>query len=192
MFRQQLKTTILIFVILTVITGIIYPLVITGIAQVFFPHQANGSLVMRDGKIAGSSLIGQQFDDPKYLWGRISATSAVPYDASSSSGSNLGPTNPALTETVRSRIALLKSYDKDNTNPIPVDLVTASGSGLDPHISLAGAYYQIARIAKQRALSVDVVKDIIDRNTSQRFLGLLGEPVVNVLKVNLELDSYKK
>jgi K+-transporting ATPase KdpC subunit len=192
MLRGNIKPALVIFIILTVITGIIYPLVITGIAQVFFHHQANGSLVMRDNKIAGSSLIGQQFDDPKYLWGRLSATSAVPYDASASSGSNLGPTNSVLTETVRSRIALLKSYDKDNTNPIPVDLVTASASGLDPHISLAGAYYQIARIAKQRALSQDAVKDIIDRNTSQRFLGLLGEPVVNVLKVNLELDSYKK
>ena len=165
---------------------------VTGIAQTVFHKQAEGSLIVsRDGKILGSSLIGQNFDDPKYFWGRISATSPA-YNASSSSGSNLGPSNPALLDEVKARIAALKAADPDNNDPIPVDLVTSSGSGLDPHISLAAANYQLARVARVRGLTQDAVKHIVDQNTQGRFLGLLGEPVVNVLQVNLALDEYKK
>ena len=192
MFREQLKSAIFIFIILTIITGIFYPLLVTGIAQAFFHAKANGSLIHIDGKIIGSTLIGQPFDDPKYLWGRLSATSPIPYNSSSSSGSNIGPSNGALLETVKSRIEKLRAADPKNKTPIPVDLVTSSASGLDPHISLAGAYYQIPRIAKRRGLSVNIVKSIIDRNTNGRLFGLIGEPVVNVLKVNMDLDSYKK
>ena len=177
--------------ILTIITGVIYPLFITGIAQLFFRRQANGSLIYRDGKIAGSSLIGQPFDDPKYLWGRISAASPQ-YNASASSGSNIGPSNPALIDEISARIKALKATDPDNTNPLPVDLVTSSASGLDPHISLAAAYYQVSRISRARGIPEDAVNGIIRRNINGRFLGLLGEPVVNVLKVNFDLDSYKK
>ncbi|MCX5679036.1 MAG: potassium-transporting ATPase subunit KdpC [Candidatus Omnitrophica bacterium] len=192
MFKEQLKSALLVFIILTVITGILYPLFITGIAQVLFHAKADGSLIYRDGKITGSAFIGQQFDDPKYLWGRISATSPVAYNASSSSGSNIGPSNPALLEAVKARIEKLRAADPKNRAPIPVDLVTSSASGLDPHISPSGAYYQIVRIAKQRRLSVNIVRNIIDRNTTPRLFGMLGEPVVNVLKVNLDLDSYRK
>ena len=164
----------------------------TGIAQTVFHKQAEGSLITSsDGKILGSSLIGQNFDDPKYFWSRISATSPA-YNASSSSGSNLGPTNPALLDEVKSRITALKAADPKNNNPIPVDLVTSSGSGLDPHISQAAANYQLARVARVRRLRPDVVKQIVDQNTQGRFLGFLGEPVVNVLQVNLALDEYKK
>jgi K+-transporting ATPase ATPase C chain len=148
-------------------------------------------IVSPDGKILGSTLIGQNFDDPKYFWGRISATSPA-YNASSSSGSNLGPTNPALLDEVKGRMTALKAVDPDNTDPIPVDLVTSSGSGLDPHISLAAANYQLARVARVRGLTPEAVKQIVDQSTQGRFLGLLGEPVVNVLQVNLALDQYKK
>jgi K+-transporting ATPase KdpC subunit len=192
MFREQLRSAIFIFIILTVITGILYPLFVTGIAQAFFHAKANGSLIYRDGKVTGSTLIGQQFDDPKYLWGRLSATSPIPYNASLSSGSNIGPSNGALLETVKSRIRKLHVADPKNKMPIPVDLVTSSASGLDPHISLAGAYYQIPRIAKQRGLSANVVKSIVDQNAKGRLFGLIGEPVVNVLKVNMDLDSSRK
>ena len=192
MFREQLKSAIFVFIILTIITGILYPLFVTGIAQAFFHAKANGSLIYRDGKITGSALIGQPFDDPKYLWGRLSATSPIPYNASSSSGSNIGPSNSALLETVKSRIEKLRAADPKNKTPIPVDLVTSSASGLDPHISLAGAYYQIPRIARARGLSVNDVKNIIDRNANGRLFSLIGEPVVNVLKVNMDLDSSKK
>jgi len=188
MIREQIKPAILIFIILTIITGAIYPLFITGIAQVLLPDQANGSLIYQNGKIVGSSLIGQAFDDPKYLWGRISATSPQ-YNASASSGSNIGPYNPALIDEINSRIKALKVSDPGNVKPIPVDLVTSSASGLDPHISLAAAYYQVPRISKNRGIAETVVKNIIRKNTAGRFLGLIGEPVVNVLKVNLELDS---
>ena len=191
MFREYIKPALLSFVILTVITGIIYPLFITGIAQALFPSQANGSLIYRNGKVVGSSLIGQPFDDPKYFWGRISATSPQ-YNASSSSGSNIGPTNPALIDEINGRIKALKAADPDNTNLIPVDLVTSSASGLDPHISLAAAHYQIARIARLRGLSEDTVKAIVKQHTYSRLLGLIGEPVVNVLELNLALDAYKK
>ncbi len=179
-------------VILTVITGIIYPFFITGVSQIFFREQANGSLIYKISKPAGSELIGQPFDDPKYFWGRVSATAPFPYNSASSSGSNLGPSNQALTEQVKARIAALKAADPNNTNPIPVDLVTASASGLDPHISLAAAYYQIPRVAGLRTLPQDTVKFIVNKHTRGRFLWLLGEPSVNVLQVNLELDSYKK
>jgi K+-transporting ATPase ATPase C chain len=192
MWRQQIRPVITIFIVLTVITGIIYPLTVTAIAQVIFHSQANGSLLFaKDGKPVGSGLIGQNFDDPKYFWGRLSATTPV-YNASSSSGSNLGPSNPALIDAVKARIAALQAVDPHNPAAIPVDLVTASGSGLDPHVSLAGAYYQVPRIARLRSLSDAIVKQIVDQNTSGRFLGLLGEPVVNVLHVNLALDQLKK
>ena len=192
MWREQIRPAIMIFIVLTVITGIIYPLVVTGVAQVFFSKQANGSLIYAtDGKSVGSALIGQSFDDPKYFWGRLSATTPA-YNASASSGSNLGPSNPALVDAVKARIEMLKAVDPGNKALIPVDLVTASASGLDPHLSLAGAYYQLSRVAKFRKLPEATVKQIIDRNTSGRLLGLLGEPVINVLKVNLALDGIKK
>ena len=191
MFKGQIKQAILIFIVLSIITGIIYPLFITGIAQVFFQNQANGSLIYQNGKPVGSALIGQAFNDPKYFWGRISATSLVSFNAASSSGSNLGPTNSALVEAVKARIKALKSADPNN-NLIPVDLVTSSASGLDPHISLAAAYYQAGRIARFRGLSEDTIKVLIAKHTSGRLFGLIGEPVVNVLELNLALDAYKK
>ncbi len=192
MLLAQIRPAIVSFILLTVITGGLYPLLVTGIAQTLFHKQAEGSLIISgDGKIVGSTLIGQNFDDPKYFWGRISATSPV-YNASSSAGSNLGPLNPTLLDEVKGRITALKAIDPNNNDPIPVDLVTSSGSGLDPHISLAAAYYQLARVARVRGLTLDAVKGIVNQNTQGRFLGLLGEPVVNVLQVNLALDQYKK
>ena len=192
MFREHIKPAILIFIILTIITGILYPLFVTGIAQLFFHKQANGSLIYQNGKPIGSSLIGQLYDDPKYFWGRLSATSPVAFNSASSSGSNLGPLNPALIDAVKARIKVLKAVDPDNTNPIPIDLVTTSASGLDPHITLASAYYQISRIARLRGLSQDTVESIVRKHIKGRLLGIIGEPVVNVLEVNLELDAYKK
>ncbi len=192
MLLAQIRPAIVSFILLTVLTGLLYPVLVTGIAQTVFHKQAEGSLIISaEGKVLGSSLIGQNFDAPKYFWGRISATSPV-YNASSSSGSNLGPTNPALLDEVKGRITALKAVDPNNNDPIPVDLVTSSGSGLDPHISLAAANYQLARVARVRGLTQEVVKQIVDQNTQGRFLGLLGEPVVNVLQVNLALDEYKK
>jgi K+-transporting ATPase ATPase C chain len=183
--------------VLTIITGVIYPLVVTGIAQVAFPHQANGSLIVIDGKTYGSELIGQQFDAPKYFWGRISATGAFPYNAfnaetlTGSSGSNYGPMNTALTDMVQARIDALKAADPGNTAPIPVDLVTASGSGLDPHISIAAAQYQVHRVAQARGLSDDSVQALVKQYTKGRQFGFLGEPTVNVLELNLALDGLK-
>ncbi len=191
MFKQQIKPAILSLIVLTIITGIIYPLLVTGMAQIFFPKQANGSLIYREGKPVGSVLVGQQFDDPKYFWGRLSATSPSSFNAASSSGSNLGPSNPALLDEIKGRIKALKEYDRDNVMPIPVDLVTSSASGLDPHISLAAARYQIPRIARLRGLSSDTIKTIVKQHTHGRLLGLIGEPVVNVLEINLALDSIK-
>jgi len=189
MLLAQIRPAIVSFILLTAITGILYPLLVTGIAQTVFHKQAEGSLITSsDGKILGSSLIGQNFDDPKYFWSRISATSPA-YNASSSSGSNLGPTNPALLDEVKGRITALKAADPNNNDPIPVDLVTSSGSGLDPHISLAAANYQLARIVRVRGLTQGEVQKIINQNTKGRFLGLLGEPVVNVLQVNIALDN---
>ena len=192
MLLAQFRPAFVSFVLLTVLTGVLYPLAVTGIAQTVFHHQAEGSLIVSgDGKILGSSLIGQNFDDPKYFWGRISATSPA-YNASSSSASNLGPLNPALLDEVRGRVTALKAADTNNNDPIPVDLVTSSGSGLDPHISLAAASYQLARVARVRGLTQSAIHELIDQNTQGRFLGLLGEPVVNVLQLNLALDQYKK
>jgi K+-transporting ATPase ATPase C chain len=192
MIRIQLRPAIVALVILTIITGIIYPLLVTGIAQVVFPYQANGSIILgKDGKPLGSELIGQQFDDPKYFWGRLSATGPVPYTAfnadklTGSSGSNYGPLNPALKDAVQARIDALKAADPTNTAPIPVDLVTASGSGLDPHISPAAAEYQVARVAKVRGLEEAKVRALVAQHTEGRQLGFLGEPRVNVLELNL-------
>lgn len=178
--------------ILTILTGLVYPLVVTGIAQLIFPARANGSLIVHNGQTVGSTLIGQQFDDPKYFWGRLSATGKYPYNAAASSGSNLGPTNPALLDEVKARIAALKAADPSNTQPIPVDLVTSSGSGLDPNISIAAALYQVPRVAKIRGLSESAVRVLVDRSTQGRQLGFLGEPRVNVLGLNLALDEIKK
>ncbi|PYO52479.1 MAG: potassium-transporting ATPase subunit C [Candidatus Rokuibacteriota bacterium] len=176
-------------VVLTVVTGIIYPLIVTGIAQAVFPYQANGSLIVKDGKPVGSALIGQPFDDPKYFWSRPSATSPFPDNAGSSSGSNLSPTNPDLVKAVQGRVDALRAADPGNAAPVPVDLVTASGSGLDPHISPAAALYQVPRVAKARGLAPRAVRQLVERHTEGRFLGLLGEPRVNVLALNLALDS---
>jgi K+-transporting ATPase ATPase C chain len=179
------------FVVLTVITGVAYPLLVTVIAQTVFPYQANGSLIVRDGTLIGSELIGQSFDDPKYFWGRPSATSAFPDDASSSSGSNLGPTNPVQFDAVRARLDAIKKAQPESTGPVPIDLVTASASGLDPHISPAAAEYQVARVAHVRDITVEQVRKLVTQNTEDRTFGFLGEPRVNVLKLNLALDDPK-
>ncbi len=187
---DQLKTASLLFMILTVITGVAYPLLVTGIAQVLFPHQADGSLIAgKDGKPLGSELIGQPFSDPKYFWGRPSATSPQAYNGAASSGSNLGPTNPALMDQVKARIAALHAADPSQKAPVPVDLVTTSGSGLDPHISPAAALYQVERVAAARHLSAARVRALVHRCTEGRQLGILGEPRVNVLVLNLALDG---
>jgi K+-transporting ATPase ATPase C chain len=186
---SQLRNAFMMLVVLSVITGLIYPAVVTGVAQVIFPKQANGSLIERDGKAVGSSLIGQPFGDPKYFWSRPSATSPYPYNASSSSGSNQGPTNPALTDAVASRIKALRDADPGNQAPVPVDLVTASASGLDPHISPAAAEYQVNRVAKTRGLDPAKVRALVAENTEGRQLGFLGEAGVNALKLNLALDA---
>jgi K+-transporting ATPase ATPase C chain len=196
--RTQLRPAIVALVVLTIIVGIVYPLIVTGIAQVAFPYQANGSIITgADGKPLGSKLIGQQFDDPKYFWGRLSATGPVPYTAfnadklTGSSGSNYGPLNPALMDAVQARIDALKAADRGNTAPIPVDLVTASGSGLDPHISPAAAAYQVSRVAKTRGLDETKVREMVAQYTEGRQLGFLGEPRVNVLELNLALDGLR-
>jgi len=178
-------------IVFTLITGIAYPLVVTGIAQVAFKDQANGSLIEKDGKVLGSRLIGQPFSDPKYFWSRPSATSPLPYNGGSSSGSNQGPTNPALKEAVEGRVEALREAGGDPAKPVPVDLVTASGSGLDPHISPAAAEYQVARVARARNLPEDRVRELVQKHTQGRQLGFLGEPVVNVLTLNLTLDSLR-
>jgi potassium-transporting ATPase KdpC subunit len=183
---KELKSSFLVLLVMMVLTGLLYPLGITGIAKVFFPRQAEGSLIVENGKVVGSELIGQQFDDPKFLWGRLSATSPA-YNAAASSGSNLGPTNPALIDEVKGRLDALKAADPDNQAPVPVDLVTSSGSGLDPHISPAAAAYQVSRIAKAGGLPEDAVRQVIAQYTEGRTLGILGEPRVNVLEVNLSL-----
>ena len=172
----------------TAITGVLYPGAVTVVAQLVFPHQAAGSLVVEGGKTVGSSLIGQPFDDPKYFWGRPSATSPYGYNAASSSGSNLSPTNPDQVKTVQGRVDALRVADPGNTAPVPVDLVTASGSGLDPDISPAAALYQVGRVARARKLDEAVVRDLVARFTEHRQLGFLGEPRVNVLRLNLALD----
>ena len=185
---SQLRPAFVLLLTLTLITGVIYPLVVTGIAQIAFPQQANGSIIVVDGKAVGSELIGQQFDDPRYFWARPSAAG---YNAAASSGSNYGPLNPALMDVVQVRIAALKAADPDNPLPIPVDLVTASGSGLDPHISVAAALYQVHRVATARGLSETEVKALVDKYTERRQFGFLGEPRVNVLELNLALDGMQ-
>jgi K+-transporting ATPase ATPase C chain len=188
---RQLRIALVFLGIFTVITGVIYPLFVTGIAQAFFHHQANGSLIEENGKSLGSELIGQPFSDPKYFWGRLSATVPFPYNAASSSGSNYGPTNPALRQAVQARIDALKAVDPDNNEPIPVDLVTCSASGLDPDISIAAANYQVPRVARYRGLSEEQVYALVNRFTEGRQFGILGEPRVNVLQLNLALDEMK-
>jgi K+-transporting ATPase ATPase C chain len=189
---RQLKSAVIFLAILTIVTGVIYPLIVTGITQVAFHHQANGSLIeSKDGKYLGSELIGQPFDDPGYFWGRPSATTPFPYNATASSGSNYGPLNPALLDGIQKRIHALKAADPDNTQPVPVDLVTYSASGLDPHISIAAALYQVPRVARQRGISQAQILKLIDRFTQGRQLGILGEPRVNVLLLNQALDQNK-
>ena len=186
---KLLRPSLLMLLVMTVITGVLYPLAVTGVAHVMFPHQADGSLIVRDGHVVGSRLIGQSFDDPRYFWGRPSATSPQPYNGASSAGSNLGPTNPALAAAVRQRIAALRAADPGNAQPVPVDLVTASASGLDPEISPAAAQYQLARVARARHLDVAQVRQLVAARTQGRWLGLFGEPRVNVLALNLALDA---
>jgi K+-transporting ATPase ATPase C chain len=190
--RALIRPAVILLLTFTLLTGLLYPLAVTGLAQLVFPRQANGSLIVQNGQVVGSSLIGQPFDDPKYFWGRLSATSPYPYNAAASSGSNLGPTNPTLLDMVKARIAALKAADPTNTQPIPVDLVTSSGSGLDPDISLAAALYQLPRVARARGLSKSSLRSLVDQYTQGRTLGFLGEARVNVLQLNLALDEIKK
>ena len=190
--KEQLRPALMMLLTWTVVAGVIYPLAVTGLAQLFFPNQANGSLIIRDGKVIGSELIGQYFDEPKYFWGRPSATSPFPYNAAASSGSNLGPTNPALIEAVKTRVEALRVADPGNAALVPVDLVTASASGLDPHISQAAALYQATRVARARGLQESQVKELIARHTEGRQFSILGEPRVNVLKLNLALDDLSR
>lgn len=194
---SQFKPAIILLALLTLLTGVIYPLAVTGIAQVIFPRQANGSLIEQDGQIVGSELIGQSFDAPQYFWGRLSATGTYAYNAfngenlTASSGSNYGPLNPALLDMVQARIDALKAADPDNTLPIPVDLVTASASGLDPHISVAAALYQVARVARERGMSEEQVRELVEQYTEGRTFGFFGETRVNVLLLNLALDEVE-
>jgi potassium-transporting ATPase KdpC subunit len=187
--KQNLQTSFFLFLVLTLITGFFYPLIVTGIAGLFFPEKAGGSLMAEKGEAVGSALIGQPFNDPNYFWGRPSATSPYPYNGSASSGSNLAEGNPALLESVRLRVAALTAADPGNLQPIPVDLVTASGSGLDPQISPAAALYQVRRVARARGLEEAKLRSLISIHTEERQFGILGEPRINVLELNLALDD---
>jgi K+-transporting ATPase ATPase C chain len=195
---KEMKTALAVLTVMTFLTGALYPLVVTGVAQVLFPVAANGSLIEHNGKpikdgagAVGSALIGQPFSDPRYFWGRPSATSPYPYNASASAGSNQGPLNPALADAVKDRVKALRDADPDNTAPVPVDLVTASGSGLDPHISPAAAEYQAGRVARARGINPGKMRELIVQSTESRQFGFLGEPRVNVLKLNLALDELR-
>jgi len=183
------RPALVLFVLLSALTGLIYPMAVTGVAKTAFPAQADGSLIVLDGTVVGSKLIGQNFSDPKHFWSRPSATAPQPYNASASGGSNQGPLNPALTDAVKARVEALRAADPDNTAPVPVDLVTASASGLDPDISLAAAQYQAARVARVRGMPLSEVQSLIDRNTQKPLLGFLGEARVNVLALNIALDA---
>lgn len=189
MLRKQIRPTLVVLILFTLLTGVIYPLVVTGIAQIVFPEKANGSFIKRGGKIVGSELIGQPFSDPKYFWSRLSATSPYAYNAGSSSGSNYGPLNPALIDGVKKRVQDLRAADSTNTLLIPVDLVTSSASGLDPHISVAAALYQLPRVARVRGMSASQIRSLMNQFTEGRQLGFLGESRINVLELNLALDE---
>ena len=191
MFLKNLRTAVITILMFTVITGLLYPLLVTGLAQVVFPGKANGSLLKKDSRVVGSELIGQPFSGPKYFWSRLSATGPFAYNAGASTGSNYGPLNPALLDAVKKRVQDLRAADPHNTQPIPVDLVTASGSGLDPHISMAAAQYQISRVARSRRMSAEQVRSLLDQYTEGRQFSFLGEARVNVLKLNLALDEMK-
>ena len=187
---KQLKTASVLFLAMVLLTGLVYPGVVTLLARVIFPHQADGSQIVVNGQVMGSSLSGQQFTDPKYLWGRLSDTGSRPYDASNSAGSNLSALNPVLRTAAQARLDALKAADPTNTQSVPVDLITSSGSGLDPDISVAAARYQASRVARLRGMTLAKMNALIDRNTRGRFLGFLGEAVVNVLELNLALDAH--
>jgi potassium-transporting ATPase KdpC subunit len=189
MLLKNIRTAIITLALFTLLTGLFYPLAVTGIAQIVFPHKANGSMIVKDGKTFGSELIGQPFSDPKYFWSRLSATSPFAYNAAASSGSNYGPINQAYLDGVKKRIQDLKAVDSLNTQLVPADLVTASGSGLDPHISVAAALYQLPRVARIRNLNQDQLRSLVIQHTEGRQLGFLGEPRVNVLQLNLALDA---
>ena len=189
--KNILRPALVLFVALTLLTGIGYPLLVTGVAQSLFPAESGGSLILQDGKPVGSNLIGQNFSDPSNFWGRPSATGPVPYNAAASGASNQGPLNPALTDAVKSRVEALRAADPGNTMPVPVDLVTASGSGLDPHISPAAAIYQVTRVAQARGLPIGKVRDLVDSNIEAPLLPFLGERQVNVLKLNLALNALR-
>lgn len=188
---STLRLAVVVFAALTVVTGFLYPALITMLAQTLYAHQASGSGIVRDGQLIGSSLIGQTFTDAKYFWGRPSATTPQPYNGSASTGSNLGPLNPALTDAVGARVAALRAADPDNSAPVPVDLVTASGSGLDPDISVAAARYQLRRVARARGLAPERLEELVRSHSRGRFLGFLGEPRANVLELNLALDALR-
>jgi K+-transporting ATPase ATPase C chain len=185
----MIRSAVMTLLVFTILTGLVYPMVVTGLAQTIFPHQANGSIITKNGKAVGSELLGQQFEDAKYFWGRLSATTPCLYNAGSSSGSNLGPNNPDLMKAVQARIQSLHEADPGNTTKIPVDLVTSSGSGLDPHISPAAAAFQVQRVANIRGIEAAKISALVAANTEDRQFGILGEPVVNVLKLNLALDE---
>ena len=188
---REFKPALVMLILLSGLTGLLYPALVTGFAQLVFPDEANGSLIVKDGKVQGSALIGQPFADAKHFWSRPSATSPYPYNASASSGSNQGPLNPALKEAVEGRIKALREADPGNEAPVPIDLVTASASGLDPHISPAAAQYQVARVARARGLDAQKVRALVDKATEARQWGFFGEPRVNVLRLNLALDASR-